>query len=220
MAEVSLPTQKFVEVKTIKDGVVQLKDGGLRKVLIVSGVNFDLKSEEEQNLILSSFQNFLNTLDFSVQFFIHSRKINVQNYLDFLKTRRDEEKNELLKIQIEEYGEFIHSFVEENPIINKTFFTIVPYDPIKITTQAKGLMRLFKTKSSPSGKNAEKEATEEKKRENIEQLNRRVEQVTAGLEQIGLRVTVLEDGELTELYYNLYNPQLVEKKDLEISRKQ
>ncbi|MFH0712820.1 MAG: hypothetical protein V2A55_03150 [Candidatus Jorgensenbacteria bacterium] len=214
MAEVSLPTQKFVEVKSIKDGVVRLKDGGLRKVLIVSGVNFDLKSEEEQNLILSSFQNFLNTLDFSVQFFIHSRKINVTNYLNFLKTRQEEEKNELLKIQIEEYGEFIRSFVEENPIISKTFFTIVPYDPIKITSQAKGIMGLFKK----TPQKEEQKATEEKERENIEQLNRRVEQVASGLEQIGLRATILEDGELTELYYNLYNPQLVEKKGLEITK--
>ena len=214
MAEVSLPTQKFVEVKSIKDGVVRLKDGGLRKVLIVGGVNFDLKSEEEQNLILSSFQNFLNTIDFSVQFFIHSRKINVTSYLAFLKTRQDEEKNELLKIQIEEYGEFIRSFVEENPIISKTFFTIVPYDPIKITAQVKGVMGFFKK----TPKKEMQEATEEKDRESIEQLDRRVEQVVSGLEQIGLRATILEDGELTELYYNLYNPQLIEKKGLEIAK--
>ena len=214
MAEVSLPTQKFVEVKSIKDGVVRLKDGGLRKVLIVGGVNFDLKSEEEQNLILSSFQNFLNTLDFSIQFFVHSRKINVTSYLAFLKTRQDEEKNELLKIQIEEYGEFIRSFVEENPIISKTFFTIVPYDPIKITAQARGIMGFFKK----TPKKEMQEATEEKDRESVEQLDRRVEQVVSGLEQIGLRVTVLEDGELTELYYNLYNPQLIEKKGLEIAK--
>jgi type IV secretory pathway VirB4 component len=215
MAEVSLPTQKFVEVKSIKDGVVSLKDGGLRKILIVSGVNFDLKSEEEQTLILSSFQNFLNTLDFSVQFFIHSRKINVSDYLEFLKTRKEEEKNELLKIQIEEYAEFIRSFVEENPIISKTFFTIVPYSPVKITAHAKGLLGLFK--KTPEKK--EKEASEEQERKNVEQLNRRVEQVTNGLEQIGLRVTALEDEELTELYYNLYNPQLVEKKGLEITKR-
>ncbi|MBI4034250.1 MAG: hypothetical protein HY378_01740 [Candidatus Brennerbacteria bacterium] len=214
MAEVSLPTQKFVEVKDIKNGVVRLKDGGLRKVLIVSGVNFDLKSEEEQNLILSSFQNFLNTLDFSVQFFIHSRKINISGYLEFLKTRKGEEENELLKIQIEEYAEFIRSFVEENPIISKTFFAIVPYDAVKIPTQAKGIMGLFK-KSPPK---KEEEAAEERERKNIEQLDRRVEQVTSGLEQIGLRATALEDGELTELFYNLYNPQLIEKKGLEIAK--
>jgi len=215
MAEVSLPTQKFVEVQSIKDGVVHLKDGGLRKVLIVNGVNFDLKSEEEQNLILSSFQNFLNTLDFSVQFFIHSRKVNIANYLEFLKTRKTEETNELLRIQIEEYAEFIRSFVEENPIINKTFFVVVPYDPIKITTQAKGVLGFLKK----TPKKDISAAADEKERENIEQLGRRVDQIASGLEQIGLRATALETEELTELYYNLYNPQLIEKKDLEITKK-
>ncbi len=215
MAEVSLPTQKFVEIKIIKESIVYLKDGGLRKVLIVNGVNFDLKSEEEQALILSGFQNFLNTLDFSIQFFIHSRKININDYLEFLKTRKEAEQNELLKIQIEEYAEFIRSFVEENPIINKTFFVVVPYNPIKITAQAKGVLGFIKK----TPKKEEKETTEETERENIEQLSRRVEQVTNGLEQIGLRATALETQELTELYYNLYNPQLIEKKGLRVNRK-
>lgn len=214
MAEVSLPTQKFVEVKNIKDGVVYLKNGGLRKILIVSGINFDLKSEEEQTLILSSFQSFLNTLDFSVQFFIHSRKINISGYLKKIMERKEKESNELLKIQIEEYAEFIRTFVEENPIISKTFFVVVPYEPIAVPAQAKGILGIFK--KTPAKQ--EREATEEKERKNIEQLNRRVEQVIDGLEQIGLRVTELEDDELTELYYNLYNPQLVEKKGLEIVR--
>lgn len=214
MAEVSLPTQKFVEVKSIKDGVVHLKSGGMRKVLIVSGVNFDLKSEEEQTLILASFQNFLNTLDFSIQFFIHSRKINIGDYLEFLASRKDEEKNELLKIQIEEYAEFIRSFVEENPIISKSFFAVVPYDPVRIASQAKGVLGLFKKTPKEEGE----KAAEEQERKNIEQLNRRVEQVTAGLEQVGLRATALETQELTELYYNLYNPQLVEKKGLGITK--
>ncbi len=217
MAEVSLPTQKFVEIKSIKEGVVHLKNGGLRKVLIVSGINFDLKSEAEQMTILSSFQDFLNTLDFSVQFFIHSRKININQYLEMIKNRKEQETNELLKIQIEEYIEFIRSFVEENPIISKTFFVVVPYETAVLTTKAKGLLGLFKTKGASSEKN-EKEAAEERERKNIEQLNHRVEQVINGLEQIGLRVTPLEDEELTELYYNLYNPQLIEKKGLEITR--
>src|SRR3990167_5625974 len=130
MPEVTLPTQKFVEVKNIKNGAVFLKKGGLRKVLIVGGVNFDLKSEAEQNLILQSFQNFMNTLDFGIQFFIHSRKINVSEYLEQLKARKEEEPNELLKIQIEDYAEFIRVFVAENPIISKSFFVVVPYDPV------------------------------------------------------------------------------------------
>ncbi|KKU94492.1 MAG: hypothetical protein UY26_C0001G0044 [Candidatus Jorgensenbacteria bacterium GW2011_GWA1_48_13] len=214
MPEVTLPTQKFVEVADIKNGAVYLKKGGLRKVLIVGGVNFDLKSEAEQNLILQSFQNFMNTLDFGVQFFIHSRKINVSEYLEHLKTRKEEEPNELLKIQIEDYAEFIRVFVAENPIISKSFFVVVPYDPVGITAQVKGVLGLFQKKP------AQKEvlAKEEQERKNMEELNSRADQVMNGLEQMGLRATALEDEELVELFYNLYNPQLVEKKGLEIAK--
>jgi len=217
MPQVSLPTQKFIEIKEIKNGVVYLKGGGLRQIVIVSGINFDLKSEVEQNLILATFQNFLNALDFSVQFFIHSRKTNINAYLERLAERKKEEPNELLKIQIEEYISFVRSFVEENAIITKSFFVVVPYDPIAIVSQTKGLLGLL----GLGGKRATREAEEEKKREeeNLEQLSHRVNQVINGLEQIGLRAAVLEDEELTELFYNLYNPQLVEKKGLAITKK-
>ncbi|MEK7464574.1 MAG: hypothetical protein AAB617_02225 [Patescibacteria group bacterium] len=210
MAETSLPTQKFVDVKSIKDGILYLKNGGLRQLLIVGGINFDLKSEEEQNLILSSFQNFLNTLDFSVQFFIHSRKINIDEYLEMLGKRKTEETNELLRIQIEDYISFIRSFVAENPIISKTFFTVVPYDPVFMSNKTGGIFSLFQKKTDGT-----KQLEAQKQ---IEQLSHRVNQVISGFQQIGLRATALNDEELIELFYNMYNPQLIEKKGLEIAK--
>jgi len=213
--EPSLPTQKFVDIKNIKDGVIYLKNGGLRKILIVSGVNFDLKSEAEQALILDTFQNMLNALDFSVQFFIHSRKINVDEYLANMNLRKEKEPNELLKIQIEEYVEFIRSFVQENSIISKTFFMVIPYDPQPITTsQTQGFFNTLKTIiKKPNASNPEEEENTQK---NLEQLDHRVNQVFDSLAQIGLRAVPLEDDEITELFYNLYNPQLIEKKGLNI----
>lgn len=211
MAETTLPAQQFVEIKEIKDNVVYLKHGGLRQILIVSGVNFDLKSEAEQNLILNSFQNFLNTLDFGVQFFIHSRKVNVDAYLEKMRVRSQEEKSELLKIQIDEYVKFIDSFVEQNSIISKNFFVVVPYEPTTLSGEVSGIFSLFR--KTPKKTEQEKTAGE-----NLEQLGHRVDQVTSGLEQIGLRATALNDEELIELFYNLYNPQLVEKKGLEIAK--
>jgi type IV secretory pathway VirB4 component len=207
----TLPTQSFVDIKEIRDGVVYLKKGGLRRVLIVSGVNFDLKSEAEQGLILGSFQNFLNTLDFSVQFFIHSRKVNVDAYLESMRARATEEQNQLLKVQIEEYVEFIRSFVEENAIIAKTFFVVVPYETAAVVESAKGILGLF-------GKKPAAGAKEKSVQETLEQLEHRVNQVIDGLEQIGLRAAPLGNDELVELFYNLYNPQLVEKRGVEITR--
>lgn len=214
MAETTLPTQQFVEIKEIKDGVIRLKSGGLRKALMVSGINFDLKSEEEQGLILNSFQNFLNALDFSVQFFIHSRKVNVDSYVNKIMARKEGEINELLKIQIDDYAAFIKSFVEQNDIINKTFFTVVPFDALPINVSGAGILGLFK---KPSKSQASVQSSSDQK--NIQQLNQRVDQVINGLQQIGLRAVPLEDDALIELFYNLYNPQLVEKKDLVIAKK-
>jgi len=214
MQEVSSPTQKFVEINEIKDGIVYLKNGGIRRILIVSGINFDLKSEAEQNLILSSFQNFLNTVDYPVQLFIHSRKVNVDSYLDKMRERRESEENELLKLQIDEYINFIKTLVEQNSIISKAFFVVIPYENNVGNSSPVGIISSFF--SSQKSKSAEEKASLQSK---LEQLEQRTTEVRAGLEQIGLHVSDLDDEELTELFYNLYNPQLIEKKDLQIAKK-
>ncbi len=214
MAEQTLSTQQFVEIQEIKDGIVYLKGGGIRRILAVGGVNFDLKSEEEQASILRSFQDFLNTIDFSVQIFIHSRKVNVDSYLQKLLGRRAEEPNELLKIQIEDYVEFVRSFVQDNPIITKSFFVVVPYDTPAISSPKRGLMNLFKGSRAPREAETDKRVEREKQ---LFQLGQRVDEVTMGLESIGVHVEPLEDEEVTELFYNLYNPELVEKKGLAIA---
>jgi hypothetical protein len=213
MAEPSLPTQQFVEIKEIRDGIIYLKTGGLRKILMVSGVNFDLKSEDEQSIILNTFQNFLNGLDFPIQFFIHSRKVNVEKYLSSMEERGLSEKNQLLKIQIEEYINFIRSFVEQNAIINKSFFVIIPYDASSAAKEAGGILSFFGLGKS------QKEIATAGEKQDLEQLGHRVREVESGLEQIGLRIIELQNEELLELFYNLYNPQLTEKKDLKIFKK-
>jgi len=138
MPKEALPTQQFIEIEAIQNDAVILKNGGLRKILMVSGVNFDLKSEEEQQLIIYAYQGFLNSLNFSLQQFIHSRKLNIENYLNKLEQVQNKETNELLKNQIGEYREFIKSLISENAIMNKTFFVVVPYDPIQISEAAAG----------------------------------------------------------------------------------
>jgi len=209
MAQTTGTTQKFVDIDEIKNEVVYMKNGGLRKILLINGINFDLRSEEEQQMILGSFQSFLNRLDFPIEFFIHSRKINIKSYLDKMKQREEDEKNELLKIQIGEYINFIRSFVEENPIITKSFFVVIPYNPIAtIEETKKGLSKVVALFTGGNKKEGEKNESMSKK---LQQLNYRVEEVVAGLEQIGLRTNKISDEELTELFYNLYNPQLIER---------
>jgi type IV secretory pathway VirB4 component len=206
----SIATQQFVSIDSISNGVIKLRNGSYRKILMVSGINFDLKSAEEQEMIIAAFQSFLNSVDFTLQLFIHSRKINIDNYLKKVEERESQETNELLKNQIFEYREFIKSFVEQNAIMSKTFFVVVPFDPIKVSETGTGIKNtifgLFGSKKT------EEESQKQTEKEYLEQLDQRVGETIDGLNQIGLRVVSLNDEELSELLYNLYNPSTIEKK--------
>ena len=206
----SLATQQFVNIESIENGVIKLKGGVYRKILMVSGMNFDLKSAEEQEMIIFSFQGFLNSLDFTIQFFIHSRKLNIENYLKMVKERENQEVNELLKNQIFEYGEYVKSFVAQNAIMSKNFFVVVPFDPIRIS-EAGGKLK-NKILGLFGGKEPER-LQEKTEQEYLEQLDQRVSGVVDGLNQIGLRAVPLNDAELSELFYNIYNPSTIEKKN-------
>jgi len=206
----SVSTQQFVDIESVKNGILVLKSGGLRKILMVSGINFDLKSEEEQGIIIGAFQNFLNTLEFSIQFLVHSRKMNISAYLEKLKKREIEESNELLKNQISEYIEFVRSFVENNAVMAKTFFVVVPYDSVQISKVGGDILSNIKFWQKNKNINEKDEGLEQK----MGQINQRTEQVINGLNQIGLRAVALNDEELIELFYNLYNPSDVEKKEI------
>jgi len=208
----SLPTQQFVDVRSIEKDTIILKNGGFRKILLVSGTNFALKSEEEQGIITYAFQGFLNSLDFSIQLFIHSRKLNIDDYLKKLEEMELREENELLKNQVAEYREFIKNLVTQNAIMEKRFFITVPYDPIQIPQAGMDLaekaLDWLKFKTAKTSEQKKSENLEE----SLEQLEKRIDQVISGLNQTGLRAVPLNNDELLELFYNLYNPATIEKK--------
>jgi hypothetical protein len=213
-------TQTIIDIDRVVQDALVLRTGGLRKLILVNGINFELKSEEEQELIIYSFQNFLNGLNFSVQLLVRSRKINIDQYLAALTVRQQQESMELLKNIIGEYHEFIRSFVQQNAIMEKNFLVVVPYDTVTISQVSKGLFgRLLgwfgrrKTPQQETLAQAETAAATQKTIEqNIKQLDQRVDQVIAGLTQIGLRAVPLNEEELVELFYNIYNPESTEKK--------
>src|SRR5258708_6936826 len=130
----SKATQDFVPIKEVRDGVVILKDNSLRAILMTSSMNFALKSEDEQKAIILQFQNFLNTLEFTVQFFIQSRKLDIRPYLTMLEKQEKEQTSDLMKIQVNEYIQFIKTFTETVNVMTKTFFIVVPYSPAMIGT--------------------------------------------------------------------------------------
>src|SRR3989338_7120644 len=123
------PTQAFVPVREIRSGVIILKDGDYRGVLMCSSINFALKSVDEQRAVIEGFQNFLNTLDFSIQIVVNSRKMDLRPYLSLLAEKAPLQKTELLRLQLREYIEFVRSFAEQTNIMTKSFYIVVSYSP-------------------------------------------------------------------------------------------
>ena len=134
-------TQQFVPVKEIRNGIIILKDGGYRGVLICSSINFGLKSADEQHAITLGFQNFLNTLDFSIQIVVNSRRMDLRPYLALLQEKSAEQKTELMRIQLHEYIEFVRSFTDQANIMTKSFYVIVPYAPRFSAAETVGFLR-------------------------------------------------------------------------------
>jgi hypothetical protein len=215
----------LVDVKEIRGDVVSVKDGSLRQIVMVGGVNFALKSETEQNLMIQAYQNFLNAVDFPLQILVHSRKVNIEAYLTTLAARKDMETSALLQSQIDEYVAFIRGFIDKNAIMEKTFLVVVPFYPTAsvagATQAASGIMSLFgggkKAKKDDDSEHEHDEEINRVFRENVAQINQRTGQVMSGILGIGLEATTLGNEELIELFYNFYNPQTVEREKMNVA---
>ena len=192
-------TQKFVPIKEIRNGAMILKDGSYRGVLICSSVNFGLKSADEQHAITLGFQNFLNTLDFSIQILVNSRRMDLRPYLTLLQEKSAAQKTELMKIQLHEYIEFIRSFADQANIMTKSFYIIVPYSPhISVANTVSFLRRDSASEKSVSAKTSSEE--------DRAQLEQRLSLVIGGLSGTGVRAVPLGTEEVIELLYRSFNP--------------
>ena len=200
--KISASTQEYLDIAEIKDDTVIMKDGTLRCVLLVSSINFALKSEDEQNAVIDSYVRFLNNLSFTLQIVIQSRELDINNYLDYLKGKEKEQTNRLLKVQTGEYIEYIKELTSLGKIMNKRFYVIVPYDPA--TDKHKGFFSSFKDAIRPASTIILKEKIFARYQE---MLNRRVDSVFGGLESMGVAVARLDTQGLIELYYKTYNPE-------------
>ncbi|MDP3762960.1 MAG: hypothetical protein Q8Q97_02715 [bacterium] len=201
--------QEFLPIEEIRDGIVLLKDGTMKIVLMASSLNFALKSADEQEAIIFQYQNFLNSLDFSVQFFIQSRRLNITPYLDTLREAAIAQPNELLKIQTNEYIEFVKNFVSSSNIVAKNFYVVVPFQPPPFQTPQGALNALIG--SFIKSRHKFTRISDEKFEEYKTQLWQRVDTVSQGLIRSGVRLAPLNTEELVELYYGLFNPGELEK---------
>jgi hypothetical protein len=193
-------TQSFLRLSEIKNDCVVMEDGTLRAILNVSSTNFDLKSQEEQNSIIFSYQRFLNSLEFPVQILMQSRKMEVGGYIEKLKKMAEKQANELLRVQTLEYVEFISRLIENASIMNKNFYVIVPLGESIFPSPAGFLSRIF---GNGKAKEAGERITNFEKAS--EKLALRVNAVQANLNGAGVRGERLNTEQIMQLYYNSYN---------------
>lgn len=207
--KISASTQKYLDIAEIREDVVVLKDGTIRGVVLVSSVNFALKSNEEQEAIIGSYANFLNTLDFPLQIVIQSRRLNIDKYLAKVKALEAKQHNELLRIQTAEYVQYVSELVEMEDIMSKQFYIVVPYSTM--VDKKRTFMNKMTDAIAPT-------VTIRLKRKKFleykEGLDKRVGQVQAALNSMGISSIRLDTQSLIELYYRTYNPTIAQQEKM------
>jgi hypothetical protein len=203
-------TQNSLLISEIKDGIVVMRDGSLRAVILASAINFDLMSAQEQASVEFSYQGFLNSLHFPVQILIKSQKIDLDSYIEKLSKLRQEQDNPLLGELMDDYIANIKALVEEVNIMDKQFFVVVPFFPPMSVTKTNIISSLNNIlKPSPVVTVGAVEFEQYKT-----ELSQRVQLVASGLSQMGIRAIPLNTQELIELYYACYNPDVAANQKL------
>ena len=201
-------TQEFVPIKEVRDGIIVLKDGDLRAIVLANSINLSLKSEDEQKATILQFQNFLNTLDFSIQISVQSRRLDIRPYLLQLEERIKVQSEPLLKLQTKEYIGFIKNFTDSVSIMTKSFFIVVPYTHTVLKSDSGIFGSLFSRKSKAETTAAKQVDFEEKR----SQLEERVAVIQQGLGACGINSAQLGTEEVVEVFYKVFNPGDMEGK--------
>ncbi len=194
-------SQKYIPFAEIRDNTVIMKDGHMRAVILVSSLNFALKSEDEQRGVIQGYVQFLNSLDFELQIVMQSRQLNIDKYLEKLDQLARQQDNELLRKQTGSYRSFIAKLVEDAKIMDKKFYVVVPYSPF--SNKKKNFWNRFNEVLFPS---TIIKMNQEKFDDYTMELQRRIGRVQGGLQGVGLKTQQLDTQALIELYYNTYNP--------------
>ncbi|MBT5807742.1 TraC family protein [Candidatus Uhrbacteria bacterium] len=202
-------TVKYLDIAEIRDDMVLLKDGTVRAVLLVSSINFALKSVDEQEATIQSYMTFLNSLEHPIQIVIQSRRMNIDGYMERLAAQQKKTTNDLLRAQISDYRNFVLELVELGQIMQKMFYLVLPYDPL--TNKQKKFFTRMSEAVSPA---AAAKLNRKQLADRIEQLSRRTEITMGQLNSMGLSSVRLDTQGLIEMYYNVYNPDLHETEKL------
>lgn len=208
MALKARATQDFVPISEVRDGVIMLKNGELRAIVLANSVNLSLKSDDEQKATILQFQNFLNSLDFPIQMSVQSRRLDIRPYLLQLENRMKAQTEPLLKIQTKEYIDFIRNFTESVSIMTKSFFVVVPYTHNRLSSDTSILDKILGKKNKEELRAAEQLDFEEKR----SQLEQRVAVIQQGLSRCGINSAQLDTEAVVEVFYKVFNPGELEGK--------
>ena len=202
-------TQRYLQIAEIRDDVLVMKDGSLRAVLLVSSINFALKSEDEQNAIVSAYVSFLNSLDSPLQILIQSRKLDLEEYLTYLKDIEKKQTNDLLKMQMAEYIQYISELVDLGNIMTKRFYVVVPFEPFR--SNKRGFFQRMGDVVSPTSVVSLNQKLFMSRQKELFVI---VDKIMSGLASMSLRAQVLDTQALIELFYNTYNPTVARNEKL------
>lgn len=190
-------TQNFIEIEEIKDDIIIMKDFSAAVVVEVSAVNFWLLSQEEQASMIYAYASLLNSLSFPIQILILSKKMDISSYLDYLDSMVNKQQVDLIRNRLLSYKDFIRAIIKKNTVLEKRFFFAVPFSPLELGISGANTGGLRKEYVISRAK-----TSLYPKRDNLLRL----------LSKIGLKGTTLQKQELTELFYNLYNPSATGRK--------
>ena len=212
--ESPISTQSTLLISELRDNVVIMKDGSFRAVVACKSINYDLMSEMERSSVEYSYQNFLNSLNFTTQILVRSQRVDIGPYLQRLAEIRRNNDNMLLGVLMDDYISFVRILSQEANIMDKSFFIVIPYytspDAEKVLQQTKNFFKTF-SKAKPPVVTKIDRATYDKV---LSELANRVDSVMSGLFQIGIHSVRLNTRELAELYYNYNNPDTAVREPL------
>lgn len=205
-------TQRYLPFSEIRDNIVMMKDGSSRMILCVHALNFNLKSTEEQDAILMSYQRFLNALSFPIQIMIRSLKVDIESYINKLKNLALKQPNPLLQEQTYKYVDFLTTLIDLAQIMKKEFYIVVPYDLENNESVRKtDVFGVFKSFWSAL---SQEESVVDIRNNRIRMARlkkwnyERLSQVKMSLESIGLKADEVDKTDLVKLIYNYYNPRV------------
>ncbi len=207
-------TQTSLLISELRDNVVIMKDGSFRAVVACKSINFDLMSDVEREGVEYSYQNFLNSLDFTTQILIRSQRVDIGPYIERLSEIRRNTDNMLLGVLMDDYINFIDALSQEANIMDKSFFIVIPYysspEAEKDLQQTKNFFKTFVRSKGPEITRINRETYDKA----LSKLMNRVDTVISGLFQIGINSVRLNTKELAELYYNFNNPDTAVREPL------